>query len=158
MPTIRNYLANIIKTDLDCALNIQHSLHQLCVDVPFVKFIGDNIPKHCGVSCPADLQSIEQSTEDHHTPPILPADIDLSPARCRHHAPGVIFLLLTPLFKPLVPLKSRVYDMVISLYTCWNTLNTCDRIFPSQNKNFRFIRCPVLIVCSSELTVNNLKK
>ena len=62
------------------------------------------------------LQLFIQSTNDHHKPPALAAQHDLSRVCWRPLTPAVFFHLLAPLFKRLVPLKNRCVYSVISIY------------------------------------------
>ena len=63
--------------------------------------------KHCPFSCPTDLWSFEQSTDDHHTPLALPAQH--WPQSCLLKAPASSFTLLATIFEPLVSLKNNVH-------------------------------------------------
>ena len=42
-----------------------------------------------------------------------------------------------PSMNPLVHSKSRLRDLVLSLYTCWSIYSACDRVFLNQIKTYQ---------------------
>ena len=51
---------------------IQQCWHDLCAEFLYAQIFSDNL-SHFLFPCTADLQSFEQSTDNHDTPPALPA-------------------------------------------------------------------------------------
>ena len=74
--------------------------------------------------------------------------------RCRSQ---LMLMLISVLFVEDLPLlessftssylfchsKTRVRNIVLSLYSCWSLSSACDGVFPKRNKNFGFIRSSV---------------
>ena len=97
-------------------LNAQHTKSCYFSNMP--RSLADNLPNsflfHVQLIC-IHLNS-QATIANHHLSYVV--DVDFSPACWRPRAPGVICHLLAPLFQPLVPFKTRVCVMMLSLYTC----------------------------------------
>ena len=93
--------------------------------------------KYNPFSCPIDLGSYEQSTDNSHVPSALPAlrwPFVESYSRLE--------LSLTSLRSSLnlfCHLKTRVSDIVISPYTYWTISTACNWVFSNNNKSFMLI-------------------